>query len=264
MPFVPFVVDWQAFSFLHFGAMRILVLQHIVVEHPGALRDFMAEDGVAWDAVELDLQEPIPPLGDYDGLLVMGGPMDVWEEDKHPWLVAEKAAIREAVLERGMPFLGVCLGHQLLADALGGEVRPMAQPEVGILEVELTVEAARDPLFADMRKRCKALQWHGAEVTRVPPGGVVLGRSPACAVQAFRAGPTAWGIQYHVELTPRTVPEWGDVPAYRQSLQRTLGAHALDGLKAQAALHMESFRYDARRLYDNFMRLARHRQRLRT
>ncbi len=219
---------------------------------------------MSWDAVELDLGESIPPLGGYDGLLVMGGPMDVWEENKHGWLVPEKAAIREAVRERGMPFLGVCLGHQLLADALGGEVSPMAQPEVGILEVELTVEATRDALFADMPKRCKVLQWHGAEVTRVPSGSVVLARSPGCAVQAFRTGPTAWGVQYHVELTPRTVPEWGEVPAYRQSLRRTLGAHALDGLKAQAALHMEHFRRDARRLYNNFARLVRQRQRLRT
>lgn len=237
--------------------MRILVFQHIVVEHPGVLRDFMAADGVAWDAVELDLGDPVPPLDDYDALLVMGGPMDVWEEEKHPWLVLEKAAIREAVRERHMPFLGVCLGHQLLADALGGEVGPMAQPELGILEVELTTEATRDPLFSNLPRRSSALQWHGAEVQRVPPGGTVLARSPACAVQAFRAGPAAWGIQYHVELTPRTVPEWTRVPAYRQSLQDALGASALDALKAEAAMHMEAFHRDARRLYDNFLRLVR-------
>lgn len=241
--------------------MRFLVFQHIVVEHPGVLRDFMAEDGVDWDAVELDLGEPIPALDDYDALLVMGGPMDVWEEDKHPWLVGEKAVIREAVLDRRMPVLGVCLGHQLLAAALGGDVGPMATPEIGILDVELTAEATRDPVFADMPMRSGVLQWHSAEVKRPPAGSVVLARSPACGIQALRIGPAAWGLQYHVELTPRTVAEWACVPAYRRSLQKTLGVDALDRLKAAAALRMAEFHRDARRLYDNFARLVRNRER---
>jgi len=83
--------------------MRVLVFQHIAIEHPGIFRDFLAADGVAWDAVELDAGDPIPPLDGYDALLVMGGPMDVWEEDAHPWLAAEKRAIRAAVAERAMP-----------------------------------------------------------------------------------------------------------------------------------------------------------------
>ncbi len=90
---------------------RLLVFQHIALEHPGIFRDFMAEDGIEWDAVELDEGEAIPDLGDYAALWVMGGPMDVWEEDAHPWFKAEKAAIREAVTERGLPYFGFCLGH---------------------------------------------------------------------------------------------------------------------------------------------------------
>ena len=106
---------------------RILVFQHIDVEHPGIFRRFLAEEGVPWTAVELDRGEPIPDMTDFDALWVMGGPMDVWQEAENPWLRAEKAAIREAVLGRRMPFLGICLGHQLLADALGGEVGPMGK-----------------------------------------------------------------------------------------------------------------------------------------
>jgi GMP synthase-like glutamine amidotransferase len=240
--------------------MRFLVLQHIAIEHPGVLRDFMAADGVAWDAVELDAGETIPPLDGYDALMVMGGPMDVWQEARHPWLTAEKAAIREAVLERDLPCLGLCLGHQLLGDALGGQVGPMAAPEVGILEVALTEAGRRDPLFQGIAPVSRALQWHGAAVLEPPPGAVVLAQSPLCAVQAMRIGAHAYGIQYHVELTADTVGEWGCVPAYEQSLEAVEGPGALARLNAEAAAGMAGFNRDARQLYDNFMTLLRGRR----
>jgi GMP synthase-like glutamine amidotransferase len=239
--------------------MRLLVFQHIAIEHPGIFRDFLAADGVAWDAVELDAGEPIPPLSGYDALWAMGGPMDVWQEEQHPWLIAEKRAIREAVIERRMPYLGVCLGHQLLGAALGGRVGPMARAEVGILDVELTAAGRRDPLFAGLAPRFKALQWHGAEVAAAPPGATVLAGSPACAVQAIRVGASAYGLQYHVELTDRTVAEWAEVPAYACALDATLGEGALSGFATAAAAAMPGFNRDARRLYDNFMALARRR-----
>lgn len=237
--------------------MRILVFQHIALEHPGILRDFLAADDVAWDAVELDAGEPIPSLEGYHALWVMGGPMDVWQEDEHPWLRPEKAAIREAVTERGMPYLGFCLGHQLLADALGGTVGPMKAPEIGVLEIELTEAGRRDPIFAGMPPRLHALQWHGAEVTAPPPGATVLARSPLCAVQAMRVGACAFGVQYHVEITDETVPDWGAVPTYRCALDETLGPDALCEFERTAHRHMRDFNANARRLYDNFMASAR-------
>src|SRR5262249_38905797 len=192
--------------------MRFLVFQHIAIEHPGIFRDFFAADGVAWDAVELDAGEAIPSFDGYDALWVMGGPMDVWETDRHPWLVREMQAIRAAVGERQLPYMGVCLGHQLLGAALGGTVGKAAQAEVGILEVELTDAGRRDPLFEGMATRFKALQWHGAEVAGAPADAVVLARSPLCQVQAMRIGRHAYGMQDHTELTPATVGEGGEVP----------------------------------------------------
>ena len=106
--------------------MRFLVFQHAAVEHPGVLRDFLRADCIPWDAIELDQGAAIPPFEGYDALMVLGGPMDVWQEDRHPWLALEKVAIRQWVNERRAPFLGVCLGHQLLADALGGKVGLMS------------------------------------------------------------------------------------------------------------------------------------------
>jgi len=235
--------------------MKFLVLQHIAVEHPGILRDFMAADGIRWDAVELDAGEPIPPIKNYDALIVMGGPMDVFDENLHPWLVEEKRVIRDWV-KAGRPYLGLCLGHQLLADALGGKVERMARPEVGILSIELTEAGRAAPLFAKLDPVMLCLQWHGCEVGVLPPGGVGLARSPACAIQAFRIGERAYGLQYHVELTAHTIAEWGAVPAYAESLERSFGSAGLAKLEADAKAHLAGFAADARKLYDNFRTLV--------
>lgn len=237
--------------------MRILVFQHIAIEHPAIFRDFMAADGVAWDAVELDQGEPIPPFGGYDALMVMGGPMDVWQTDSHPWLEPEKAAVREAVVERRMPYLGICLGHQLLADALGGRVAPMASPEIGVLDFTLTPEGVADPFFAGLDPIAKCLQWHGAEVATPPPDAAVLALSPACAVQALRVGDRAYGIQFHCEVTASTVPEWGEVTAYREALTGSLGPDALAGFNADVERALPAFNEAARKLYDNFIVITR-------
>ena len=241
--------------------MRFLVFQHIACEHPGIFRDFLQEDGIPYDAVELDEGEQVPSLDRYDALWVMGGPMDVWEEDQHPWLKSEKAAIREAVLQRNMPYLGLCLGHQLLGAALGGHVGKMKAPEVGILDVELTDASRADPIFAGMAAKQKALQWHGAEVATAPKGAIILASSPLCPNQAMRVGSLAYGLQYHMELTSRTVPEWGEVPAYACALDATLGADALPKLRDEAAALMPDFNRAARQLYGNWMRLVRGRAR---
>ena len=113
--------------------------------------------------------------------------MDVWEEAAHPWLVAEKRAIREWVAE-DRPFLGFCLGHQLLADALGGRVGPAVASEVGVMDVGLETAGRGDPLFAGLPETLTCMQWHSAAVTALPAGATLLAGSPVCPVQAFRVG----------------------------------------------------------------------------
>ena len=237
--------------------MNLLVLQHIECEHPGKLREYLRRDGVNWQAVELDHGEKIPPLKDFDAMWVMGGPMDVWDTEEHPWLIDEKAAIREWVLTLKRPYLGLCLGHQLLADALGGSCGKLAPPEIGVLDIELTEAGRTDTIFTDMPATQRALQWHSVQVTETPDNCTVLAKSGACENQAMRVGHNAWSMQYHVEVEADTVENWAAIPAYRSALINTLGEEALPELLESAESELAGFADNSKLLYRNFMQAVK-------
>ncbi len=232
--------------------MNILILQHIAVETPGVFLDFFREDGFRWTTIELDEGEAIPDLEPFDLMVVMGGPQDVWQEEEYPWFVPEKAAIRKFVMNMQRPYLGFCLGHQLLADATGGRVGLAKTPEVGVLTVSSTEAGRRDPVLRALPDPMTVLQWHGAEVTGLPSNAEVLAASDVCGIQAARVGKHAYGFQCHVEITDETVRQWAVIPEYACSLESTLGPGAVAQLQAEVSRQLPQFNRDARTLYENF------------
>ena len=232
--------------------MRILMLQHERAEHPGIYRERLRADGHEWHAVMLDEGEGLPGLDGFDALWVLGGPMQVWEEDAHPWLVSEKALIRQAVTERGLPYLGICLGHQLLADALGGQLGLAARPEIGVMGVTLTEAGQADPVLSRLGEKFEMVQWHSAEVAVPPAGAQVLARSPECSVQAMRCGPCAMSVQFHPEVDVPTLDDWNA----NGGLDRAAGPQVVRQLRAACDQASPRMQVVAEQLYDGWMRLA--------
>jgi len=185
--------------------MRVLAIVHQADAGPGIFAPAVTDAG--HELVEWRPPDGPPPESDaYDATIVLGGAMNVDQEDEHPWLRGEKRLLGE-LLESGAPVLGVCLGAQLVAEAAGGSAGRASRPEIGWHEVELTAAAVADPLLGALPERFEAFQWHSFEAT--PPDAGALARSPVC-VQAYRAGERAWGIQFHAEVSEAIVKSWLD------------------------------------------------------
>ena len=187
--------------------MRVLVLQHEWNDGPGYLGDALTQRGAALDVVRLDQQETIPDLVPYDMLLIMGGEMNVYAEEEHPWLIDEALIIRQAV-EADKAVLGVCLGGQLLAKALGAKVHVGAVHEIGLVPLTLTEQGQHDPFFAGLAA-LETVEWHD-DTFDIPDGAVRLASSAGCANQAFRYGRHAYGLQFHPEVSPEMLLSWFD------------------------------------------------------
>lgn len=220
--------------------MRVLVLQHISCEPPGAFEDVLIERGAAIHRVEIDEGQPLPDRREVDAIVAMGGPMSVNDEEPLPWLRDEKRLIGDAV-RAGIPYWGACLGVQLLAASLGARVYPGTAPEVGLLPVTLTDAALADPIFSGLPREVLTLQWHG-DTFDLPEGAVLLAGSPAYPHQAFRWGAHAYGVQFHLEVSSAMAREWAAVPEYAAALERVQGPGALDRLIAQVEAHESSMR----------------------
>ena len=236
--------------------MNFLSLQHIAIEDPGYIKDLLLADGHNLTTIELDEGEKIPTnLDSFDVMFSMGGPMDTWMEDEHPWLIDEKKAIQKFVLEMKKPFIGFCLGCQLLGEVLGGRVVKSNPPEIGILDINLTDKAKSDPLFLNFPNTFKALQWHSYEVQGLENNEDIniLGSSGPTKFQIFNYKNYAYGIQFHIEIKNDTVSNWGNVPEYKQALEDSLGEGSLDTMKIESDLHLKQMNDLSSSLYKNII-----------
>lgn len=184
----------------------MLAIVHQEDAGPGVFAEAIAAAGGAIDNWLLPArpEPPADPFG-YDAVLVLGGAMNVDQEDGHGWLAGEKALLAE-LLERERPLLGLCLGSQLVAEAAGAKPRRAGRPEIGWHRIELTPEGAEDPLLGPLAPAAGVFQWHSYEFP-LPPGAVPLARSEVC-LQGARVGESAWAIQFHPEVTAADARRW--------------------------------------------------------
>lgn len=201
----------------------LLVLQHIACEPPALYEDIAAEHGLGVHRVELDEGEPLPDSLGFAAVIAMGGPMGATDDADHPWLAGEREYIARAV-GAGLPFWGVCLGAQLLAASLGAPIRRGPEPEVGMGTVRLTADAAEDPVFGSLPGQFDVFQWHG-DTFDLPAGSRHLAGSDLYPNQVFAVG-SAYGLQFHVEVTGELAEQWARVDAYRDALEGLYGPGA--------------------------------------
>ncbi len=235
--------------------MKILILQHIKIEDPGYIKDLMINDEAELTTIELDEGEKIPNnLQSYDAMFCMGGPMDTWMEKEHPWLIEEKKKIKEYVVDLKKPYLGFCLGCQLLGEAVGGRVVKSKIPEIGILDINFNKSKESDKLFSEFPTQIKSLQWHSYEVQGLENNNDVqlLASSSETKYQIFKYQNHAYGIQFHIEIKDTTVNEWGCVPEYKSALEKQLGKGALEKFDKAAQANMKNMNKYSEILYSKF------------
>ena len=218
----------------------------------------MLADRFNLTTIELDEGEKIPDdLSKFDGMFCMGGPMDTFMEKQYPWLVEEKKKIKEFVVDLKKPYLGFCLGCQLLGEVIGGQVVKSNPAEIGMMDINFTKEKEVDNLFSKFPNQIKSLQWHSYEVHGIQnhKDVTLLASSPVTKFQIFKYQNHAYGIQFHIEIKKTTVNEWGCVPEYEKAMEDSLGKGALKKFDLKAQENMKFMNVNAENLYKNFKKI---------
>ena len=233
---------------------KVLVFQHVASEPLGHLDPLLRASGVRIRYVNFG-REPHaqPDVRRYDGLVVLGGPMNVDQADQLPHLSYEMDAIR-AAMATGRPVLGICLGAQLLAAAMGGVVRPNAVPEIGWYRLHLRPDARHDPLFRHFEHHAPyVFQWH-AYTFAPPPGAAPLAWTRMCRNQAYRLGDHAWGLQFHLEADASLIERWLALPAGRSEIEQHWDARRIARIRTATRQHLPAATSLGNRVFGEFIR----------
>jgi GMP synthase-like glutamine amidotransferase len=227
----------------------ILFIKHIEIEGPETLGAFFEKKGIPLEVVNLHKREKLPmDLRGLEAVVSLGGPMNVYEEAEYPFLRDEDDFLKK-VLAKEIPFLGICLGSQLLAKAAGGRVIRSPQEEIGWFDIELTEAGVKDPLFTGLPRVMEVYQWHG-DMCQLSLEAVLLATAKGCPVQAFRYGTKAYGLQFHAEITDKSIDDWSKDYAPEKQLERAAMLKHYDQVKAQ-------FHHHGQILCENFLRIMK-------
>ncbi len=233
---------------------KLLVFQHVSHEILGTLHPMLRNAGFRIRYVNFSRSDySIPKLRNYDGLVVLGGPMSVDETDEYPYLVAETEAIREFI-DMDFPVLGICLGSQLIAKALGSRVYKNTEKEIGWYDVSTTEEGERDPLLCVFSEVEKVFQWHG-DTFDIPEGALHLATSSACANQAFRYGDKVYGFQFHLEVDAPMIERWLVTPVNRKEIEELGGKINPDVIRSETPKYIDTLSDLSRQTFSGFIDL---------
>jgi GMP synthase (glutamine-hydrolysing) len=233
---------------------KLLVCQHVPYEPLGTLDPKLRRSGFRIRYVNFGRSPQVrPTLDGYAGLVVLGGPMNVDQVDCHPHLATEMELVLEAI-DRRIPVLGICLGAQLIAKALGAEVRTVAEKEIGWHDVALTDGGANDPLLGHLPRETRLFQWHG-DVFDLPDGAIHLASSERCTYQAFRYGANVYGLQFHLEVDEPLIERWLRVPAHRDDLERLAAEVHPDEIRRETRERIPDLQETADLVFGELVRL---------
>jgi len=235
---------------------KILVFKHMPSQNPGIFRTFAQAQGVEFVEIDLHAGDRIPDLSDFDGLWVMGGSMNVWEENKYPWLIEEKQVIKHAVDKLNMPFLGICLGHQLLSEAMGGKVAKTENYEIGLFEISTSGEGLNHPLLHGIPSSPQWVNVHLAEVVKAPEQATILATSSNCQNHIMQIGKNAYSCQFHPEVCDHTIEQWMKIPGIPEALNELLGSEGLDYFKSSIAEYLTANNAISLTLFENWCGLV--------
>ncbi len=217
---------------------KILVFQHVAYEVLGTLDPLLRSSGIRIKYVNFGrFPDSQPSLDGYRGLIILGGPMNVDQVDQYKHLVTEINVIEEAI-KRGLPVLGICLGAQLIAKALGSKIRKNREVEIGWYDVSPTEDGKKDPLIGYFGKSERIFQWHG-DTFNIPHGAVHLASSPLCSNQAFRYKGNVYGFQFHLEVDQKMIERWLRVPHHKVEIEKTKGKIDPQNIRNETILRID-------------------------